>query len=185
MIIYYLTNLISSREILTSIIVSLISIAVCCYYLFKNRSFVLFIKSFISFSLSLILSIFLLRLSFVPVFYLSKDLNNQFFIVSTMFFLFYFVSLVIKYMVSLKNALFKGKKTSSLKEALNSTKKENISRVATLFVFLSVFLLSIVFIGYGRINILAVLLFISGILSSLSCVFILPLFLKISEKVFK
>ena len=86
----YLISLISSKEILYSVVITLISIGAVCYYLFNERSPSLFTRLFLSISLTLIIGLLILFLSFIPVFYISKDFNVQFLIISIMFFLFYF-----------------------------------------------------------------------------------------------
>jgi hypothetical protein len=181
----YLQSLISSKEILISTGASLIVILTLSWYLFKDRSSRLVSKILLGTLLTLVLNIFLLLIAYFIVFSISRSLNVQYLIVSILFFLFYFINLVIKFMVDIKNALFKGKKTGSLKESLDSIKGENASRVATLLVFLFIILLSIIAVGNGRINNLVVLLAISGILSSVSCIYFLPLFINISEKILK
>lgn len=181
----YLTRLISSREILISIGFSLIILLTLCYYLFKDRSSDLVGKFFMGILATLTIDLIVLFVAYFLVFYILKNINTPFLIVSVLFFLFYFINLIIKIIVDTRNALFKGKKIGSLKEALGIVRNENISRVITLVVFLLIFLLSIVAVGNGRINTLVVLLLISGVVSSFSSIYILPLFLKISDKVIK
>lgn len=181
----YLQILISSREILISICISLVVLFSLCYYLFNGRSSML-VKNFLfSVSLTLVFSLFILLVSYLMIVTVLKNLNTQYLTLSVLFFLAYFMNLIIGFLVNTKNALFKGKKTGSLTEVLNEVKGSNVSRTASLLVFLFILLLSIVALGNGRINALVILLLASGIISSLSCIYILPLFLKISEKVFK
>lgn len=181
----FIKILISSREILASVCIFLIVLLSLCYYLFNDRASKLVKNLSFGIFLTLISSLLVLLVSYFTIATVLKNLNSQYIALSVLFFLLYVINLIIGFLVDTKNALFKGKKTGDLLDALDEVRDSNISRTTSLLVFLFILLLSIVALGNGRINALVILLIVSGVISSMSCIYILPLFLKISEKVFK
>jgi hypothetical protein len=181
----YLTSLIFSKEILISTGLSLAILLTVCWYLFKDRSSSLVSKLFFGTTLTLVLDLLVLFISYFLVLSILKSFSIQYLVVSILFALFYYINLIINITVDIKNALFKGKNTGKLNEALKSIKENTSSRVTSLAVILFILLISVIAVGNGRINVLVILLFISGVIPTLSSLYILPSFLKLSEKVFK
>ncbi|NMB91368.1 hypothetical protein GYA37_00810 [candidate division WWE3 bacterium] len=181
----YLADFIFDKEVLSFTIFSLVLVLVYCYLLFNKYSFKFFIKIFLSASLAFISSLVLLRFSFAFVSLLSRGVDNQFVIASAMFFFLYSTTMISRYLIHLKNALPKGKRTTSLSDILSDVKKEKRFELMYSSSFLLMLSLSIIFFSNGRINTLVILLLVSSILSLISCLFILPCFLRLFEKVFK
>ena len=75
----------------------------------------------------------------------------------------------------------KEKRWGILEESFEIIKKNHTSRITTLLVILIALLLSIGLIGNGTINTLVFLLLLSGMMSSISCIYIIPLFIKVSK----
>jgi|GEM_PF-2694205 len=180
----YIQSLISTREILLSILFSISCLFVVHYYLFSNYSLKTILKYWFGTIVTLVINIKLLLILYFVVFFFFKYFVNQFLALSVLFSLVYFINLSLQTVLGIKYASPKAKKIGGLNEILSSIYGDISPRTVNLFIMSLMLILSGLILGNGKIDILLILLFLSVVVSSISVLFILPLILETFDKLF-
>ena len=181
----FINTLIYSREFLFAMVTIVVGTYFFYYFGLKKFSPKEIMRFWLSTVLLLIFNLIISSILVFAVFYFTKIQTFGFVPLFLLFNLFYSVNLPVGFFLMKKNPVIKGKKSGDVPDPLKVELKENKFRTLNLLLILALVLIPMLFLGNGSITMLLIFLLISGVVSSVSEIFLLPQTLKLLGKVFK
>jgi hypothetical protein len=185
MITNFINSIIYNREFLFSLVILIIGAYFFYYFGLKKFSPKDISKFWLSTVLMLLFNLVVSAVLVFTIFYFTKSQAFGFVNLFLLFNLFYSANLLIGFFLVKKNTVVKGKRSGDVLDPVKEELSENKFRTLNLFLILALVLFPMLVLGNGNINLLIIFLLISGVVSSISEIFLLPKTLKQLEKVFK
>ena len=181
----FMNSIIYSKEFLLALVVLVIGSYIFYYFELRKFSFKEVIRFWVTTLLILLFNLVISTLLVFSIYYFGKSQFFSFVTLYLLFNLFYSIYLLGVFFLMKKNLVVKGKKSGDVSDPLKFELNENKFRTLNLFLILVLVLVPMLVLGNGSIAVLIISLLVSGVVSSVSEIFLLQPTIKLLEKVLK